>query len=176
MDQPGRRPACHLHRPGRRSSRDPRGRQPHVRRPRSHLVRDFHERGHERATSRAHGAKEQVARRYAPREGRREEDASHGGALMRRALPLLAAVLLAPLSARAEEPNEEYASFALIVGVNKSVDADVAQLRYADDDAARYLDLFRSLGARSYVLTRPDANTRRLHPQVAAEAMLPVKS
>jgi hypothetical protein len=93
---------------------------------------------------------------------------------MRRALPLLALALLAPLSARAEEPNEEYASFALIIGVNKSLDADVAQLRYADDDAARYLDLFRSLGARSYVLTRPDSNTRRLHPQVAAEAMLPI--
>src|SRR4051794_26834611 len=95
---------------------------------------------------------------------------------MRRALPLLAGALLVPISARAEEPTEEYASFALILGVNKSVDADVAQLRYADDDAARYLDLFRSLGARSYVLTRPDANTRRLHPQVAAEAMLPVRS
>jgi hypothetical protein len=83
---------------------------------------------------------------------------------------------LAPALAHAEEPNEEYASFALIIGVNKSVDTEVAQLRYADDDAARYLDLFRSLGARSYVLTRPDANTRKLHPQVAAEAMLPVHS
>src|SRR5882672_10450495 len=65
------------------------------------------------------------------------------------------------------------ASFALIIGVNKSVDADAPLLRYADDDAARYLDLFRSLGARSYVLTRLDENTRRLNPQVAAEAEAP---
>src|SRR6266568_9046912 len=68
------------------------------------------------------------------------------------------------------------ASFALIIGVNKSVDADAPPLRYADDDAARYLDFFRSLGARSYVLTRLDENTRRVHQQVAAEAEPPVFS
>jgi hypothetical protein len=89
-------------------------------------------------------------------------------------LPLLA--LLEPAAARADDATASYASFALIVGVNKSIDTDVAVLRYADDDAARYLDLFRSLGARSYVLTRPDANTQRLHPQVAAEALLPVRA
>ena len=70
----------------------------------------------------------------------------------------------------------ERASFALIIGVNKSVDADAPVLRYADDDAARYLDLFRSLGARSYVLARLDENTRRVHQQVAAEAEAPVLS
>jgi hypothetical protein len=94
---------------------------------------------------------------------------------MRRWFPLALAAVVFPSSARADEPGEEYASFALIVGVNRSVDTEVAQLRYADDDAARYLDLFRSLGARSYVLTRPDANTQRLYPQVAAEALLPTQ-
>ncbi len=87
---------------------------------------------------------------------------------------------LTSFSARADDKTlageAAYASFAFIVGVNKSVDPEVTPLRYADDDAARYLELFRSLGARSYVLTRPDANTRRLHPQVAAEAMLPVRA
>jgi hypothetical protein len=86
-----------------------------------------------------------------------------------------------PLSAHAQaskttDDPAAYASFALIVGVNKSVDSDAATLRYADDDAARYLDLFRALGARSYVLARLDENTRRIHPQVAAEAMPPVKA
>src|SRR6266545_121721 len=100
-----------------------------------------------------------------------------------RAIIFVCALLLlsASFSAHAEDKaltagDAAYASFALIVGVNKSIDADVATLRYADDDAARYLELFRSLGARSYVLTRPDANTRRLHPQVAAEAMLPSRA
>jgi hypothetical protein len=65
------------------------------------------------------------------------------------------------------------ALFALIVGVNASPAADLAPLQYADDDAARYLDLFRALGARAYMLSRLDENTRRLHPQAAAEAVLP---
>src|SRR5262249_51826378 len=65
--------------------------------------------------------------------------------------------------------------FALIIGVNQSVDSETPALRYADDDAARYLDLFRSLGARAYVLTRPDGNTRRLYPQLAAETFQPVR-
>ena len=52
--------------------------------------------------------------------------------------------------ARAAEP--ESATFALVVGVNTSLDKDVAPLKYADDDAARYFDLFRLLGARTTVL------------------------
>ena len=67
------------------------------------------------------------------------------------------------------------ARFALIIGVNKSVDPEAVTLRYADDDAARYMDLFRSLGARSYVLARLDENTQRIHPQAAAEAVPPTR-
>jgi hypothetical protein len=76
----------------------------------------------------------------------------------------------------AADPTQASARFALIIGVNKSVDSDVPPLRYADDDAARYLDLFRSLGARSYLLARLDDNTRRLHPQAAAEAADPTRA
>jgi hypothetical protein len=54
-----------------------------------------------------------------------------------------------------------------------SVDADLPPLKYADDDAATYLDLFRVLGARTYLLSRLDDNTRRLHAQAAAEALEP---
>jgi hypothetical protein len=91
---------------------------------------------------------------------------------------LVLATVASPARAQvksAEEPAS-YATFALIIGVNRSVDPESRLLRYADDDAARYLELFRSLGARSYVLTRPDANTGRLHPQVAAEALRPVRA
>jgi hypothetical protein len=85
---------------------------------------------------------------------------------------------MAPSLALAQQPGEPpaRATFALILGVNTSVDKDVPALHYADDDAARYVDLFRSLGARTVVLTRPDDNTRRLHPQVTAEALLPVRA
>src|SRR5882672_7514616 len=91
---------------------------------------------------------------------------------------VFASLLLWGSLAAAEPPlsssDPAYASFALIIGVNKSVDSDAPTLRYADDDAAGYLDLFRALGARSYVLTRLDENTRRVHQQVAAEAEAPV--
>jgi hypothetical protein len=108
----------------------------------------------------------------------------------RRATRLLVAAtwVLAPSPARAETPVEasplsadsgdasSYAVFALILGVNASVDPGTPTLHYADDDAARYLELFRSLGARTYVLTRLDENTERLHPQMAAEALLPIRA
>ena len=94
------------------------------------------------------------------------------------AVVLLAALLAGPGGAWAidgttvPEVNPR-ALFALILGVNTSLKGDVAPLRYADDDAARYQDLFRALGARTYLLSRLDANTRRLHPQAAAESIPP---
>jgi len=93
---------------------------------------------------------------------------------MPRLLPraaVIAAVLLAALPLRAEERPQ--ALFAIILGVNRAVDTELEPLSYADDDAARYFDLFRALGARTYLLTSPDGNTSRLHSQAAAEARAP---
>lgn len=93
------------------------------------------------------------------------------------AVTLLFVLSAAPARARADEKTSaRVATFALIIGSNQSVDANLPSLRYADDDAARYLDLFRLLGARTYLLTRLDDNTRRLHPQAVAEAMEPRKT
>jgi hypothetical protein len=94
----------------------------------------------------------------------------------RGALVLCTVVGLATIVRAETRPAEPAAtaSFALIIGVTKSVDLDQEPLRYADDDAARYLDLFRSLGARTYILAHLDENTARLHPQAAAEALEPV--
>lgn len=112
------------------------------------------------------------------------------GARLAYSVALLIATVLAPGPARALPPTfppaaprsvpeppapPQSARFALIVGVNKSVDPEAVPLRYADDDAARYLDLFRSLGAQSYLLARLDENTQRLHPQAAAEAAAPTR-
>lgn len=88
---------------------------------------------------------------------------------------LLLALLLRARPAVADEPAKQ-ARFALVIGANQSIDANLAPLKYADDDAARYLELFRLLGARTYLLTRLDENTRRLHPQAAAEAEEPKKA
>ncbi len=85
----------------------------------------------------------------------------------------VAALLTVTLSGAARAEDRAPATFALIIGSNLSVDPDLPPLKYADDDAADYLDLFRLLGARTYLLTRLDDNTRRLHPQAAAEALEP---
>jgi len=83
------------------------------------------------------------------------------------------AVLSAARSAQADDARPSIpARFAIILGVNNSVTND-PPLRYADDDAAGYLELFRALGARTYLLSRFDEGTRRLHQQAAAEARDP---
>jgi hypothetical protein len=91
---------------------------------------------------------------------------------MRMLLPVTVLACLVTSAARSQE-RPAGATFALVIGVNSSLDPELAPLQYADDDAARYLDLFRALGARTYLVSRLDENTRRLHPQAAAEAIPP---
>jgi hypothetical protein len=87
---------------------------------------------------------------------------------MKQALLALALVAMARTAAAGEGAPT---SFALIIGVNQGGDAKLAPLRYADDDAARYRDFFSAIGARTYLLATLDENTRRLHPEAAAEAV-----
>ena len=86
---------------------------------------------------------------------------------------ILVPALLCCSSSVCGEKDRGPAIFALVVGANKSVDSKLKPLRYADDDAARYFELFRMLGARTFLLTDLDENTRRLHPQAEAEARPP---
>ena len=86
-----------------------------------------------------------------------------------------AAVLFAGRGAAAD-PARPPALFALVIGVNAPPERSLTRLRYADDDAARYFDLFRLLGARVHLLSRLDVNTARLHPQAAAEALAPTRA
>src|SRR5262252_4865534 len=92
--------------------------------------------------------------------------------------PILAVLFLfsALLVAHPARADPQRALFALVVGSNVSVDAELPPLRYADDDAAGYLQLFRALGARTYLLTRFDAGSRRVHVQAAAEALEPTRA
>jgi hypothetical protein len=93
------------------------------------------------------------------------------------ASPALAAVASAPANgdaaSEAAPADLPPARFAVILGVNQSAEHDLTPLRFADDDAAGFSELFRALGARTYLLTRFDENTRRLHPQAVAEAQDP---
>ena len=115
-----------------------------------------------------HHAALSLARCRHRRQGSRCETA--GARVAVTGLVVLIAHLLTVPAAHAEalgaspsepQPSPEVA-FALIVGVNKSVDPDLPVLRYADDDAVRYRDLFRSVGTRTHLLTRLDENTQRL--------------
>ena len=100
---------------------------------------------------------------------------------MTRALARLAAMLalfglLGFGAAQAAEEAPRPALFALIIGVNRGVGAELKPLLYADDDAVRYQELFRSLGARTQLLARLDRETTALSPQAAAEALTPTRA
>jgi hypothetical protein len=78
--------------------------------------------------------------------------------------------------AQAGQAPPRNAVYALIIGVNRGVDVDLPVLHYADDDAVRYQELFRALGARTALLTRLDRETTALSPQAAAEALPPTQA
>lgn len=65
--------------------------------------------------------------------------------------------------------------YALVIGNNRPPfeRPDLPSLRYADDDAVRYQDLFQRLGAQTHLLAVPDADTQRRHPQIAGRALPP---
>jgi hypothetical protein len=92
------------------------------------------------------------------------------------ALAMAPAVGAQPPTNPAEPGAPVPARFALVLGVNKSLDPDAPVLRYADDDAAKYQELFRGLGARTYLVARFDANTASLHGQAVAEARAPTQA
>jgi Caspase domain len=89
---------------------------------------------------------------------------------------LLVAALFALVPRVADAADPSTVRLALIVGVNRSVDTEAPPLRFADDDAARYFDLFETLADRAVILARPDENTRRLHPRAAEQSTTPTAS
>jgi len=87
--------------------------------------------------------------------------------------PTVRAAILVLTLLIAGDAKAARAAFALVVGVNRSVDAHQATLHFADDDAARSFELMTALGAKAHLLSRLDDDTARLHPQAHAEARAP---
>ncbi len=93
------------------------------------------------------------------------------------------ALLLAPASARAtsygqgspETQPSAAAVFAIIVTNNRSTRLDRPDLQYADDDGARYYQLFRGVAPADHVrlLTRFDRATASLHPELMPTTQAP---
>ncbi|MDF2694746.1 MAG: hypothetical protein K0S65_3129, partial [Labilithrix sp.] len=98
--------------------------------------------------------------------------------LRRFALAFAAALgtwMLAPSAARAAD-NET--RLAIVIGNNGSATLGRSELRYADDDAAKYASLFASTSVEGNVelLTRFDADSTRLFPAQAKRSTPPTRA
>jgi len=97
--------------------------------------------------------------------------------LRTRSLPL--ALLLAATAAlapgRALAAGSRPALFSLAIGYNGAPagDADLAPLQFADDDAAAFHELVRSLARRSVLLAMLDTQSQQRFPDLVAEARAP---
>ena len=89
-------------------------------------------------------------------------------------LPLCALCL--PLLFAAPDAQAAVKSYALVVGVNSSVDDGVASLHYADDDAAKFARLFDRLTDQTILLTVFDEDSRLLYQDLAARARAPQRA
>jgi hypothetical protein len=81
----------------------------------------------------------------------------------------LIAALLTPAAAMAADSD-----YILIVAQNRSLDVGVPALRFADDDGARYWELFSQIAPRRVsLLAVLDPDTARTHPEAAQVARVP---
>lgn len=87
------------------------------------------------------------------------------------------------LTLTAANPREAEATpgrkvFALIVTNNRSAELNRPELRYADDDGVKYLEVFRMIADddRVHLLTELDADSARLFPDASALARAPTKA
>ena len=100
--------------------------------------------------------------------------AACGAAVAMHAPPGAAAPTIVAPSVSGGGRADGVARFVLILGVNHGVDPGLPVLRYADDDAVQYADLFRALGGKIELLTRIDPDTRRVvAPEAVALARAP---
>lgn len=89
------------------------------------------------------------------------------------AFAILVVVLAVPRSSAAETRH-----FAVIVGVGSGAGVGRGDLRFADDDAAKYAVLFRRAmpTAEVVLVSRFDADTTRLFPALGATARAPTRA
>lgn len=78
--------------------------------------------------------------------------------------------------AQAASPEPARRTYALIVAHNGSVDPGVKPLRYADDDGARYYELFSHLADDTTLLTVLDDDSQRVFPKLASVSLPPSKA
>jgi hypothetical protein len=89
---------------------------------------------------------------------------------MRKLLATLVGAAALTLSVNA---SAETRTYALIVANNGSVDENVEPLRYADDDGARFFEIFSDYADEAHLLTTLDAESQRTFPKVVAHTTPP---
>lgn len=95
---------------------------------------------------------------------------------MRRTLPLLALVATSFAATTAfAETSDTTRKYALIVANNASVDDGVEPLRYADDDGARFYELFDDMTDGAFLLTTLDDDSQRVFPHLASKTSAPTR-
>jgi hypothetical protein len=62
----------------------------------------------------------------------------------------------------ASSAHAGWARYALVIGYNDSDDSNLKRLRYADDDALKYSELFSFVGDKTILLAKTDKDTRRM--------------
>src|SRR5689334_8697408 len=74
-------------------------------------------------------------------------------------------------------PSAPPVVLGVVVGNNKSPNLSRPPLQYADDDAAKYLEVLQLVASPGdlYLLTEPDADTAQLFPSLAARASPPTR-
>src|SRR5688572_23812002 len=66
---------------------------------------------------------------------------------------------------------------AIVIGNNHPLpDHDYETLRFADDDAIRFAELFSSAGIETTLFTTPDAETAARFPEWSKKALRPLRS
>ena len=86
---------------------------------------------------------------------------------------ILVLCTLTPLARASDDTTGLVKRYALIVANNLSLDDNVAPLRFADDDGARYFEMFTAAGAAATLLTTLDADAQKRHPEAAKVARPP---
>jgi hypothetical protein len=91
---------------------------------------------------------------------------------------LLSSTALAEPNApqRLSTEQEKTRVYALIVANNSSVDPGVEPLKFADDDGARYFELFDSLTDEARLLTTLDADSQKIFPKVVPHTKSPTRA
>ena len=84
-------------------------------------------------------------------------------------------LLVLALCCAARAARAERLTYTVAIGNNQppTTEKQLAPLRYADDDAIRYMELFGRLPGRAWLLTALDAHSARRHPDWARKAEPP---